>query len=58
MTEDWQHLAFLTYSPELRGHTGKLEIKVPEPLLKSLAAETRAIISKTFDGEGCIVWQR
>ena len=58
MTEDWQHFAFLTYSPELRGRTGKLEIETPEPLLKSLAGETRAIIFKTFDGEGCIVWQR
>ena len=58
MTEDWQHLAFLTCSPELRGRTGELEVGIPELLVKELVEETRAIISKTFDGEGCIVWQR
>ena len=58
MTEDWQHLAFLTFSPELRGRTGELEIEASEPLLRGLAAETRAIIFSTFDGEGYIVWQR
>ena len=58
MTEDWQHLAFLTYLPKLHGRTGKFEIETPEPLLKGLAAETRAIIFKTFDGEGCIVWEK
>ena len=58
MTADWQHLAFLTYSPELRGRTGQLEVETPEPLLKGLAEETRAIIFSTFDGEGYIVWQR
>ncbi len=58
MTEDWQHLAFLTCSPELRGRTGKLEVGIPELLIKELVEKTRAIITKTFDGEGCIVWQR